>query len=354
MHQKLQTTSSLSKAHQPHLSPSISIMKLSLSAGAIALFLSSVADASSQYRNPSGSDRSNARRRRTRSAIHRDDYSDADYHRSLSSATWEGGSGHSSSPSLNYEWGIDESSSSFYDIEDVERRRKKRKRKRDSLEETERILQALEKSSREEELEQSKRSKRKKSRTRKTDDLPSPMSPKKSTKKRRRNRETDRKIVSETADPNNQSITNRTQEKPVAKKDFAPKPVTETRKLSQSVSQTKSHPDRTTWEVPSYSHKISTMMDKKKKESALESRASPATGLSRSTTSIQAGVAPTARNTPATTTRRTTATTATAQSSTLGSSTTPWVRKFLAARPKGTHFNFNGVPILLRERNSSE
>ena len=310
-------------------------MKLSLSAGAITLLLSSVVDASSQFRNASGSGRNSAKRRRTRSAIHRDDYSDADYHRSLSSATWEGGSGHSSSPSLNYEWDIDESSaSSFYDIEDVERRRKKRKRKRDSMEETERILQALEKSSREEELEQSKRSRRKKSRTRKTNDLSSPISPKKSTKKRRRNKEHKN---TETLGSNDQSIIGRIHEKPSAKKDFASKPATETSKSSPSVSQTKSHPDRTQWEVPSYSHKTSTMMDLKRKESALESRKSSTTALPRPTTSMQGRPSPTARNPPAPTARRTkptTTTTATTQSSTLGSSTTPWVRKFLAARPK--------------------
>lgn len=315
------------------------MMKLSLSAGTIAVLLSSVADASSQYRNPSGGSKSSAKHRRIRSAIQRDDYNDADYHRSLSSATWEEGSGHSSSPSLNYEWDIDESSSSsFYDIEDVERRRKKRKRKRDSMQETERILQALEKGSREEEeLAQSKRSKRKKSRARKTADLPPPMSPK-STKKRR-----SKVNSSKTSTKNSDLIKPRNistnQEEPFVKRDFASKT-----KSSPPVSQPKSHPDRTKWEVPSYSHKISTMMNKKKKnESTSKPRTSSTTSLSRPTTTLQGSrstVASTAGNVPTIAAHRSKPTpsispSTTNQSSTLGSSTTLWVRKFLAARPKG-------------------
>lgn len=376
-------------------------MRLSLAAsvGTVALLLLSTAEGSSQYKNPrsvSGtgsirqgtSSRCHRRRRPDRSVLHDDEYDD----NSMSSATLESGSGYSSSPSLSDSWDLAESlsstSSSFYDFDDLKPNRKRRKkRKSDAMDETERVLHALEQNSRDEEdtTEISKQSKRKRRRKRIKHDLSSLSSslPRKSSKKKRRRKRQD---VTETrtktpnatptngkSDPKNSS---RIKGKPLAKTAFVAKNTTAaTRKpapVSAKVSgskmdnsstspssrlsntkrqspQPKSHPDRTTWDVPSYSHKISTMMNNKNNES--KPKRAAATTLPRTTrvnttqnlNNSIGGVGSTAQTTVAAkaattrSTRRTkptTAPTTSSQTSTLGSTTTPWVRKFLAARPK--------------------
>jgi len=367
-------------------------MKFSLATGfgAAALLLLSV-DASSKYRSPRssgsrsssvrGGASSQSRPCRIRSAVHRDDYDDDDFHRSLSSSTtWEGGSDYSSSLSLNDDnWDMEESysPSSFYDFEDVKQNRKKKKRKSNALDETERILLALERSSREEEdgLERFKSSKRKRRRRRKGNDISSsslsslPFPSKSSKKKRRKRKVAEPKTQGLNAPSRNSKNISRSKEMPMAKKAFVSRTASATRKppaatagnigsssspssggnraAGRQTPQPKSHPDRTTWEVPSYSHKISTMMSNKNNESKSKSapRRTTATALpraTRATTNPSSGIGgrigSTARTTASTTrsTRVTKLPTAAtpAQASTLGSTTTPWVRTFLAGRPK--------------------
>ena len=315
-------------------------MRLSLAVGVVAFLLCSAADASSQYRSPNSfvGSSSRSKRRRTRSTIHRDDYnSDADYHRSSE----EGGSGYSS---LNDDWGIEESSSSssFYDIENLKcpKTTKKRKRKRDSIEETERILLALERSNKEEESERSQRKRRKR---RKGSNTVTSSMPSKSTKRRKSKK---RKAKKEVQDENpivspEIKKADEPKQRPFAKPAFVPKVASPSNKATASIAANSStkrqtpqpHPDRTKWEVPSYSHKISTMMRK------TESRPKPAVAATKN---VDPSTTAAARTT------KPTAATATSQSSTLGSSTTPWVRKFLAARPKGKNFNVKIMNGLLQ------
>lgn len=318
-------------------------MRLSLAVGVVALLLCSAVDASSQYRSPnsfvSSSNRSN--RRRTRSTIHRDDYSsDADYHRSSE----EGGSGYSS---LNDDWDIEESSSysSFYDFEDLKRPKttKKRQRKRDSIEETERILLALERSNKEEESERSKRKRRKR---RKGSNAVSSSMTSKSPKRRRSKRRKAKQVVQNENPIVSPEIkkTDEPRQRPFAKPAFVSKVASPSNEATASIAANSSitrqtpqpHPDRTKWEVPSYSHKISTMMKK------TESRPKPAVAATNQMENVASATTTAARRT------KPTAATATPQSSTLGSSTTPWVRKFLAARPKGKNFNVKMMYGLLQ------
>jgi len=298
-------------------------MKVSIAAGVgtVVLLLISVADASSQYRNRSArsnininnnniksnsgissnrkgtSSRSPRRRRsRPRSVIHEDGDNDIDWGSSYSS---------SSSPSSpNDDWDLEESSSastssSFYDFEDLRQNRRKTKKQKDKtrdIGETERILLALEHGSEEEEEPvRSKRSTPKRRHIHTKQNVSS--LPLKSSKRKRRRRK--RTVTDCRSDQDNTSSITQT---PLATRAFVSRAPAVTRKHKQaSVSskstaiitdmavrqtpQPKSHPDRTAWEVPSYSHKVSTMMSNKNSETKSKSsprRAAP-TALPRTT-----------------------------------------------------------------------
>jgi len=328
-------------------------MKLSRAVfGGVALLLLTDAGASSQFRNSrSSNDRRGTsdqprRRRRARPATNQGDHDD-EFHRSLSSTMGEGESSYSSSSALNDNWSIDESSSysSFYDIDEVNHRRRKKKRKNNTVDETERILLALERGS-QEDKEKSKRSKKKRSRKRKGSHISS--SPKSSKKKRRQRKqevfETNVAAAPRTdfvskASPLNEKQSFISNDRTAGNLGSS----SSTKSAGKKLPQPQLHPDRTKWEVPSYSHKISTMMNNKKngKHPKFNSRIEPPvamreaskTTLNSSAYSSIHGVG----STSATSNRgqKPTVAATSSQSTTLGSSTTPWVRTFLAGRPKG-------------------
>jgi len=362
-------------------------MKLSFAAGVSTIgvwLLLSVVDASSKYRNTHRSGTQSAARsrsrRRTRSISHDEDNGDNyDFHRSLESSSLEYGSGYSSSLSLNDSYDMEEYSSysSFYDIEDPKPKRKKKKRKAKAIDETERILRALERrrSDENDESKIPKRSKRRKKLHREGASGLSSLSSvplKSSKKKRRRKRKTTERKTS--AVENTIRVRNRA----FGQRSFIPRtpptastkatvsseavagshssPSNEESSVGRQSPQPKSHPDRTKWEVPSYSHKISTMMKKKKKRGkpkvqrvAATTTAVPRTTRATSDPNSKMSGVPIGRSgstdrtvvepaSPSTRSSRAakpiTSPTPSPQSSTLGSTTTPWVRKFLSGRPK--------------------
>ena len=330
----------------------MSIMKLSRAVfGGVVLLLLTDAGASSQFRNNrSSNDRRGTsdrprRRRRARPATNQGDHDD-EFHRSLSSTMGGGESSYSSSSALNDNWSIDESSSysSFYDIDEVNHRRRKKKRKNNTVDETERILLALERGS-QEDKEKSKRSKKKRSRKRKGSHISS--SPKSSKKKRRQRKQevfetniaAPRTDFVSKASPLNEKQSFISNDRTAGNLGSS----SSTKSAGKKLPQPQLHPDRTKWEVPSYSHKISTMMNNKKngKHPKFNSRIEPPvamreaskTTLNSSADSSIHGVG----STSATSNRgqKPTVSATSSQSTTLGSSTTPWVRTFLAGRPKG-------------------
>jgi len=387
--------------HPKQTSRDRSVMKISLATGVStvgAWFLLSAVDASYKHRNDHRSSiqsvTTSRSRRRSRSIFQEEDNdNDYDFHRSLSTAKWEGGSGYSSSPSLNDNWDIEESSSysSFYDFEDLKPyRKKKKKSKKKVIDETEGILRALEGRRREENnhIESRRRSRRMQKRHREQKNNISSTSslPLKSSKKRRRRKRKDSEQKTKVANAVSTSNsfgenTSRVTKRCFAQRSFVPRtpaatktqatatseavygsidsnssPLSGGNSEKQQTSQPKPHPDRTTWEVPSYSHKISTMMNNKNNgmKPKTTSAASAPTVLPRTTraTSDQnpkltgsniGRSGSTVRTTTETVKSSTRSTrkikpiampTSSSQSSTLGSTTTPWVRKFLSGRSK--------------------
>lgn len=379
-------------------------MKLPLLVGVSTVgvwFLLTVVDASSKHRNAHRrsiqSATASRSRRRSRSIVHEEDTdNDYEFHRSLSSSKWEGGSGYSSSASLNDNWDLEESSSysSFYDIEDMKpyrKKKEKKKRKRKPIDETERILRALERRRREENGQIDRPNPYRKIQRHyreRANDLSSPSSSHlKSSKKKRRRRK--RNFTEQNTKATNDSSTSncarenisRSTKNSFTKRRFIPRiPATERTQgtassepvagainsssspLSGASSgrrqtvQPKSHPDRTRWEVPSYSHKISTMMSNKNNGNKPNAPRTAATttalpgmaratsdsspnfkggGIDRSGSTVRSTVATGASSTKSTRRiKRMGMPTPSSQSSTLGSTTTPWVRKFLSGRPK--------------------